>query len=205
VLRLDHVMGLYHLYWVPAGAEATDGVYVRYRSSELRAITSLEAQRSGTAIVGEDLGTVPDEVRQGMAQDRMLRSWVLQFEVSENAPLPDPPELSMATIGTHDLPRFVTFFEGPGRARWRRSLGGDARRALRTCLDHLAAGPARLVMADLEDLWLERWPHNRPGTGPEAGNWRHRSARTLEAVLADRAVADSLGRVDALRREEDIP
>lgn len=203
VLRLDHVMGLYRLYWVPDGADATDGAYVRYRDDELRAIVALEAQRSRTAVVGEDLGTVPEEVRRGMADDRMLRSWVLQFEVSADAPLPDPPELSMASIGTHDLPRFVSFWESPERARWRQALGGDPRRGLRASLDHLAAGPARLVLADVEDLWLERWPHNRPGTGPEAGNWQHRSARTLEEIFSDDDVTGAFGRIDALRRHEE--
>jgi 4-alpha-glucanotransferase len=202
-LRIDHVMGLYRLYWVPTGAEATDGAYVRYRDDELRAIVALEAQRSGTAIVGEDLGTVPEEVRRGMADDRMLRSWVLQFEVSADAPLPDPPDLSVATIGTHDLPRFVTYWQAPERAGWRRALGGDARRGLRAALDHLAAGPARLVFADVEDLWLERSPHNRPGTGPEAGNWQHRSARTLEEIFADDDVTGAFERIDALRRHQE--
>ncbi len=207
VLRVDHVMGLYRLYWVPDGADATDGAYVRYRDDELRAIVALEALRSGTAVVGEDLGTVPEEVRHGMAADRMLRSWVLEFEVSAGAPLPDPPEMAMASIGTHDLPRFVTFWEAPEHARWRRALGGDARRGLRVCLDHLAAGPARLVLADVEDLWLERWPHNRPGTGSEAGNWQHRSARTLEEIFADDEVVAAFQRIDALRAQEvqDVP
>ena len=202
VLRVDHVMSLSRLYWVPDGADATDGCYVRYRGDELRAIVSLEALRSGTAVVGEDLGTVPEEVRLGMAEDRMLRSWVLQFEEAAGAPLPDPPELSIASIGTHDLPRFVSFWEAPEHARWRRALGGDARRGLRVCLDHLAAGPARLVLCDLEDLWLERSPHNLPGTGPESGNWQHRSARSLEDIFADVDVAAALQRIDALRRQE---
>jgi 4-alpha-glucanotransferase len=202
VLRVDHVMGLSRLYWVPEGADPTDGAYVRYRGEELRAIVALEALRSGTAVVGEDLGTVPEEVRRAMAEDRMLRSWVLQFEVTPGAPLPDPPELSVASIGTHDLPRFVSFWEAPEHERWRRALGSDARRGLRVCLDHLAAGPARLVLADLEDLWLERLPHNRPGTGSESGNWQHRSVRTLEEIFADDDVAASLRRIDALRRQE---
>lgn len=202
VMRLDHVMGLYRLYWVPDGAQPTDGAYVRYPADELRAVAVLEAHRSSTAIVGEDLGTVPDEVREGMAQDRMLRSWVLEFEVTPDAPAPEPPELSVASISTHDLDRFVTFFERPEQSSWRRVMGGDARRALRASLDHMARSAARLVMTDLEDLWLERWPHNRPGTGPEAGNWQHRSARTLEDVQSDSEVAGALRRIDELRRED---
>lgn len=193
-------MGLHRMFFVPDGAEARDGVYVRYRDEELRAICTIEAERSRTAVVGEDLGTVDDEVRQGMARDRMMRSWVLQFEVAPDAPLPQPPELVMASIGTHDLPRFAAFWDGPRRANWRRALGGDARRGLRTCHDHLAAGPARLVLVDVEDLWLERWPHNRPGTGPEAGNWRHRATRTLEDLRGDPEVVDVLERIDGLRR-----
>ena len=203
VLRLDHVMGLYRLYWVPEGTDARDGVYVRYRDDELRAVTALEAHRSRTGVVGEDLGTVPEEVREGMARDRMLRTWVLQFEVSADSPLPDPPELAVASIGTHDLPRFAVFWDAPERSKWRRALGGDALRALRACLDHMAAGPARLVQVDVEDLWLERWPHNRPGTGPEAGNWQHRAARTIEDLADDGELAAALRRIDALRRQED--
>ena len=204
VLRLDHVMGLHRLWWVPEGADATDGAYVGYHGDELRAIVALEAQRAQCAVVGEDLGTVPDAVRAAMAEDRMLRSWVLQFKVTPDTPLPEPPELAMASIGTHDLARFVTFFEAPERARWRRALGGDARRALRACLDLLAESPARLVLVDLEDLWLERWPHNRPGTGAEAGNWRHRCAKTLEGICADEDGRAALARLDALRRQEEV-
>lgn len=203
VLRLDHVMGLYRLYWVPEGAEATDGVYVGYPHHELRAITCLEAQRSGTAVVGEDLGTVPEEVHQGMSRDRMLRSWVLEFEVSADDPLPEPPPLVLASVSTHDLPRFSTFWAASEQAGWRKALGGDARHALHVSLGHLARSPARLVMVDVEDLWLERWPHNRPGTGPEAGNWRHRAARTFEEMREDVDVAGLLRDVDAARRDEE--
>lgn len=201
VVRLDHVMGLYRLYWVPDGAQPTEGAYVRYPADELRAVAVLEAHRSRTAVVGEDLGTVPDEVHDGMAHDRMLRSWVLEFEVAPDAPAPEPPELSVASIATHDLDRFVTFFERPEQSSWRRVMNGDARRALRASLDHMAASPACLVMADVEDLWLERWPHNRPGSGPEAGNWQHRSAKTLEDIRSDGEVAGVLRRIDELRRE----
>ena len=78
----------------------------------------------------------------------------------------------------------------------------EERRALRGCLGHLAAGQAEVVMVDLEDLWLEREPQNRPGTGAEAGNFRRRAARTLEDVVADAEIAVLLREIDARRRPE---
>ena len=79
-LRVDHIMGLQRLYWIPEGFDARHGAYVSYRADELHAVVALEAHRAGAVVVGEDLGTVPDGVRARMAEDRMLRSWVLQFE-----------------------------------------------------------------------------------------------------------------------------
>ncbi len=218
VVRLDHVMGLRRLFWIPEGGRPDDGVYVSYPHDELRAVVALEASRSGTAVVGEDLGTVPDGLRSDMAHDHMLRSWVLQFESSAEEPLPTPPRVSMASWGTHDLPTFAAYWRGdepdrPGdsaqseRRRWRHALTDQLEirtdqpeQALRGCLGHLAAGPALLTTVDLEDLWFEAEPQNRPGTGPEAGNWRRRAARTLTEMSDDPAVAATLSVVDGLRR-----
>ncbi|HEX4245145.1 MAG TPA: 4-alpha-glucanotransferase, partial [Acidimicrobiales bacterium] len=66
-VRVDHIMGLDRLYWLPEGADGGDGAYVQYRNEEMRAVVALEASRAGTAVVGEDLGTVPDRVRAAMA------------------------------------------------------------------------------------------------------------------------------------------
>jgi 4-alpha-glucanotransferase len=109
------------------------------------------------------------------------------------------------------------------RARWRSALlaalpdrglavlptdgtAAEERRALRGCLRHLAGGQAEVVMVDLEDLWLEPEPQNRPGTGPEAGNFRRRATRVLDDVVADAEVAVLLREIDARRRPElDVP
>jgi 4-alpha-glucanotransferase len=112
VLRIDHVMGLQRLYWVPAGADATHGTYVQYRAEELFALACLEANRAGTVLVGEDLGTVPEGLRERMHGDGMLRSWVFQFESTAVQPLPQPPEECLASLGTHDLPRFGAYLDG---------------------------------------------------------------------------------------------
>ena len=109
-VRIDHVMGLERLFMIPEGA--SEGAYVSYAVEELHALVALEAQRHGTVVVGEDLGTVPDDVRPRMARDRILRTWVFEFETSEVCPLPDPPELSLAALGTHDLPRFAAYLWG---------------------------------------------------------------------------------------------
>jgi 4-alpha-glucanotransferase len=238
-LRVDHIMGLQRLYWIPEGFGATHGAYVSYRADELHAVVSLEAHRAGAVVVGEDLGTVPDGVRRRMAEDHMLRSWVLQFESTPADPLPDPPAGMLASWGTHDLPRFAAFLWGDdidekeksgqlspeeaiaertGRQRWRRALlstvglsepgpgqpegdvAGVTASALRSCLAHLATSAADLVLIDLEDLWGEREPQNRPGTGTEAANWRRRANRTLAEARRDNGTVDFLRQLDQLRR-----
>jgi 4-alpha-glucanotransferase len=106
-VRIDHIMGLQRLFMIPEGAGG--GAYVAYAVEELDALVALEAHRAGTVVVGEDLGTVPDEVRPRMERDRMLRTWVFQFESSEDVPLPEPPASCLAALGTHDLPRFAAY------------------------------------------------------------------------------------------------
>ncbi|HZP26338.1 MAG TPA: 4-alpha-glucanotransferase, partial [Dehalococcoidia bacterium] len=81
MLRIDHVMGLHRLFWVPSGCPATEGVYVSYPAEELYAIVCLESQRERCEVVGEDLGTVPRYVRREMSRHGLLRSYVLQFSL----------------------------------------------------------------------------------------------------------------------------
>ena len=113
-LRIDHAMGLHRQYWIPAGAEADQGVYVQYPADELYAVLCLEARRSGTAIVGEDLGTVPGYVRGRMRAHGLQRMYVAQFEMRPDAAsaLPPPARDAAASIGTHDTPTFAAFWNG---------------------------------------------------------------------------------------------
>jgi 4-alpha-glucanotransferase len=113
VLRLDHVMGLHRLFWVPQGAPARDGVYVRFPAPELYAILSLESHRSRTLLVGENLGTVPGAVDAALARRGVRGMYVLQYAASpdpERTPEPVPPG-AIAGLNTHDTPPFRAFWE----------------------------------------------------------------------------------------------
>ena len=98
-LRLDHVMGLFRLYWVPSAVSARDGVYVRYPALDMLDIVALESERARAYIIGEDLGTVEDEVRRELAFRRIMSYRVMWFE--QNAP-PSYPAQALATVTTHD-------------------------------------------------------------------------------------------------------
>ncbi|UCH86252.1 MAG: 4-alpha-glucanotransferase [Dehalococcoidia bacterium] len=114
ILRLDHIMSLHHLYWIPRGLEARDGVYLRYPWEELYAILSVESHRQGALIVGEDLGTVPRYVRKAMAKHNIHRTYVVQFELrpERRRPLGPVPAASVASVNTHDMPPFAAFWRG---------------------------------------------------------------------------------------------
>ena len=113
-LRLDHVMALHRLFWVPDGAHARDGVYVRYDYDELYAVLCLESARHNALIIGEDLGTVPPEVRHEMHEHQLHRMYVVQFEADAQRedPLAPVPRHSVASINTHDMPPFAAFCQG---------------------------------------------------------------------------------------------
>ncbi len=112
VLRIDHLMGLHRFYWVPRGFGAAKGVYVRQRFEELYAVYCLESVRNKCALVGEDLGTVPKEVRPAMAAHNIHRLYIGQFEMKpdRNDPYTWVPGGSVATLNTHDLPTFMAFW-----------------------------------------------------------------------------------------------
>jgi len=114
MLRLDHVMGLHRLFIIPEGMEPSQGVYVRYRPEEFYAILSLESHRTRVLIVGEDLGTVPPEVRPAMRQHKLHRSYVVQYELCSDSgkQLPAVPWNSVASLNTHDMPPFAAFWQG---------------------------------------------------------------------------------------------
>ncbi|MEU3505931.1 4-alpha-glucanotransferase, partial [Streptomyces hundungensis] len=108
-LRIDHVMGLFRLWWVPEGHPPTDGTYVHYDAEAMLAVLALEAHRAGAVVIGEDLGTVEPGVREALAARGVLGTSVLWFErdwAGDGRPL--APEAwrpgCLATATTHDLP-----------------------------------------------------------------------------------------------------
>jgi 4-alpha-glucanotransferase len=113
MLRLDHVMGLHRLFHVPEGGDPTDGVYVRAATEEQFAVVAIESVRAGCAVVGEDLGTVPTEVRDAMEHHRVLRSFVAEFAMPPSHSDPVLPDhRSVASVDTHDTPTFRGFVRG---------------------------------------------------------------------------------------------
>jgi 4-alpha-glucanotransferase len=190
MVRLDHVMSLHRLFWVPAGGGAADGVYVRYPAEELWALLCLESRRHRCEVVGEDLGTVPPDVPAAMERHRARRMWVLPFEERP------PAARTVASLNTHDLPSFAAWW------RERRASGAEPdlpdEPPVAATLERIAASAARLVLVNLEDLWLEEEPQNVPGTSG-GGNWTRRARLDLEAMRSDARVADALARVDRAR------
>ncbi|NQD37502.1 4-alpha-glucanotransferase [Permianibacter sp. IMCC34836] len=112
-LRIDHVMALFRLWWIPPGGSGTDGAYVHYRLADMAGIVALESQRQRCMIIGEDLGTVPEEIRQLMAENQMLSYRILMFEQHPDR-LKSPaeyPQHALASISTHDMPTLPGFWE----------------------------------------------------------------------------------------------
>ncbi len=114
ILRLDHIMGLHRLFWIPAGLTARDGIYVRYEAEEMYAIFCLEAVRSNSVIVGEDLGLVPEPVRWAMRRHHVDRSYVAQYQMisGDDNCLEAIPVHAVAAVNTHDMHPFSAFWQG---------------------------------------------------------------------------------------------
>ncbi|PYG00228.1 4-alpha-glucanotransferase [Georgenia satyanarayanai] len=106
-LRMDHILGLFRLWWIPDGHGADEGTYVRYDHEAMVGVLLLEAQRVGAVVIGEDLGTVEPWVRDYLASRGVLGTSVLWFEKDgDGGPLrpEEYRELVLATVNTHDLP-----------------------------------------------------------------------------------------------------
>lgn len=117
-LRIDHVAGLWRLWWIPPGDGPERGTYVHYDADVMLAVLALEAHRAGATVVGEDLGTVEPEVTQALADNEMLGcavSWFTRDESAPGEPLLPPakwPSRAAASLSTHDLPTAAGFLRG---------------------------------------------------------------------------------------------
>lgn len=113
-LRIDHVMALLHLFWMPADGTPAGGAYVKYPFEEMLAVLTLESQRHRCLVVGEDLGTVPDGFRERMTEARILSYRVLYFEkAGDRYRRPSEyPANALACISTHDLATLWGYWDG---------------------------------------------------------------------------------------------
>lgn len=169
VLRIDHVMGLQRLYWIPSGSPATAGAYVDYPFRDLLRLVALESRRQGCAVIGEDLGTLPEGFRETMRAANVLSYRILAFERRDGGrfvPPRDYPPLAAASAATHDLATLKGFWLGRDIA-WRRRLGGypdpggaaaetaDREHARRELLEVLAA--EGLLPRERFEEFLPQW------------------------------------------------
>ncbi|GIW70832.1 MAG: 4-alpha-glucanotransferase [Planctomycetota bacterium] len=180
MLRLDHVMGLYRMFWVPDGMPASQGVYVRYPAEELFALVCLESARHRTLLVGENLGTVPQAVEQALVRHGIARMYVLPFALRARPPAaagpegPAPPAREVvASLNTHDMPPFAAWVQGLDLEQ-RRALGllepaqAAAQRAARAAaVRRLASWLVAQGLAEPAALrpLLEGPPEQAPGAG----------------------------------------
>ncbi|HEX7465172.1 MAG TPA: 4-alpha-glucanotransferase [Usitatibacter sp.] len=204
-VRLDHVMGLFRLFWIPRGKKPKEGVYVRYPALDLLGIAALESVRAKAYFIGEDLGTVEAEVRRELAYRKTLSYRVLWFESGRPESY---PKQAVSTVTTHDLPTIAGLWSGSDLATQRRlNLAPNEKgtRALRRSLAKLirarknapidevvmkthaalARAPSALVTATLDDaLSVEDRP-NMPGTIDEYPCWCLPLPRKLEEIMKD--------------------
>jgi 4-alpha-glucanotransferase len=216
-LRIDHVMGLFRLFWIPRELGAAGGTYVRYAAEELLAIVALESERAKAFVVGEDLGTVEEGVRETLADNNMLSYRLLYFEPRPPAEF---PELALSSVTTHDLPTVAGLWGGDDLEQ-ARSIGlepnEEGTKALREKLADLgditddepveaavvkthralARAPSRVILATLDDALAVPERPNMPGTTTAWPNWSLALPVPLEEVekaALPRTLADVMSR-----------
>jgi 4-alpha-glucanotransferase len=213
-LRVDHVMGLFRLFWLPTSGGP--GGYVRYPAHELLDILALESHRARAFVVGEDLGTVEDSVRAELHDRQVLSYRLLWFEPMATEHF---PEQALAAVTTHDLPTVVGLWTGSdqddqraaglspnegGEAELRNrlqqaaGLADDASPADAVTGAYRALGraPSQVLLATLDDALAVAERPNMPGTVDEWPNWSIALPRPIEELDGDplvEAVADGLG------------
>src|SRR6266436_3110246 len=220
-IRLDHVLGLKRLYLIPYGVPPSQGAYIRFPFEAMLAITALSSMEHGCIVVGEDLGTIPENFRETLADWGIWTYQVMLFERSGDGAFFPPEsyrENALVSFGTHDLATFVGWRDqhdlavkqalgiDPGETTEERYGALDAlRHALRqrgletadfaSVAKYLADTPSRLLVISMEDILGIRDQVNLPGTTHEHPNWRHRLPVSLEELknhAALRSTADCM-------------
>lgn len=218
-LRIDHVLGLFRLWWLPGGVDPARGAYVNYPTDELLEIVALESHRARAVVIGEDLGTVPSGVREELRRRSLLSTRLVLFE---RTPPSRYPRQALAAVTTHDLPTIAGTISGSDledqrragidpdaenlellRARLRATAGTRSDRGRPEALipavhRALAASPSALVAATLEDALAVEERTNLPGTvAPQRDNWSLALPAPIEELGTRPGVA---ALVEALQR-----
>ena len=188
-LRIDHVMGLARLLWIPAGRPGSEGAYVRQPQDELLGILALESRRARALVIGEDLGTVPRELGPELASWGILSTRVLCFE--RKGPRfrasADYPSRALVLATTHDLPPLAGYLAGRD-LEIRRALGGIASdQELAAALRDRAEERAALV-ATLEaegELPAQNAPADPATLGAAVNGYLARTPARLLAIGLD--------------------
>jgi 4-alpha-glucanotransferase len=212
-VRLDHVLGLNRLYLIPLGFKPQDGAYVRYPLQALLAVVALESARHRCLVIGEDLGTVPEELRGVLADWGVWSYLVMLFERRHDGAYRLAHEYrrnALITFGTHDLPTFAGWCSGhdlrvkreigldPGEtdgdrdharalladALLRSGLGGQAALEIVDVVRFLARMPSRVLAVSIEDVLGLRDQLNIPGTVHQHPNWRRRLPLDVEDLFS---------------------
>ena len=186
-LRIDHVLGLFRLFWVPEGGRPVEGAYVRSHAEEMLAVLAIESTRAGSFVVGEDLGTVEEGVRDDLREAGILGTRLVYFE---DRPPSDWPTEVLGAVTTHDLPTVSGIWTGADAdARAEAGLPSEDHSGSRAALERLApAGetaeqvvvathralaqsPAEVIYGTIDDVLVVDERPNMPGTTDEWPNW----------------------------------
>lgn len=202
MVRIDHVMGLYRLYCVPEGLGAKQGTYIYYNLNAQLGVLCLEAWRHHATVIGEDLGTVPERIKEAMDRHRLGRMWIGQFNIKANLKrsFSGIRPTMIAALNTHDMFPFAAYIEGTDLREMNRMGFLDKKEMSRllkermrrldglnntpapylAAIEEMARSKAKMVMINMEDLWGETNPQNMPGTTTQHPNWRHKFARRVQ-------------------------
>ena len=193
-LRIDHILGLFRLWWVPQGLSPDDGVYVRYDHEALVGILCLEAERAGAILIGEDLGTVEPWVSDYLASRGILGTTVFWFEKRADGSPRAPEDYrpgALASLGTHDLPPTAAYLAGE-HVTLREKLG-----LLVEPVEEVRAEATR-ERAGVVEMLLERGWLTPPVEGAEPEPEEillalHRALFASPATLTSVAITDAVG------------
>jgi len=232
MIRIDHVLGLMRSFWIPDGGR--DGTNGRYPFDALLAVVVIESVRNNTIVVGEDLGLVPEGLREDLAASGIYGLDVLQYMRTTTGGFTDPSDTrqqAVCAFATHDTPTIAGFFSAED-ARVRHDIGGidagalaqtraDRTRALDTLGPsdpvpqihrNLARANASMVAIQLDDIAARKSQQNLPGTVDAYPNWRLKAPFRIDEIatsdafanLADDMRAQARSNTQALETEDGL-